>query len=106
MFKTSDWFTEASHYGNTVKVPRWGMIAGSAIGALVVLIILFDAFGTVSAGQVGIKTRFSSVVGTLQPGLYFKVPFIEGVETMDVQTQKEQVKAVEAASQDLQTVTT
>lgn len=68
------------------------------------LIILLLSVGTISSGQVGIKTRLGAVVGTVRPGIYFVTPFIESVTPMDVQTQKEQVDA-SAASSDLQTVT-
>lgn len=78
-------------------------IGVSVIG---VLILFFGIFVSVGAGQVGVKTRFGAVVGTLEPGLHMKMPFMEHVVRMDVQTQKEEVKAVSAASQDLQEVTT
>lgn len=71
---------------------------------LMVLVLVFGSFGTISSGNVGVKTRLNAVVGTVQPGLYFKVPFIEGVTSMDVQTQKDQTDAT-AASNDLQSVT-
>lgn len=83
---------------------RFGKIIGQAIAALIILIIVFGSFGTVGAGYVGVKTRFSAVRGTVEPGLYFKMPFIEDVTEMDTQTQKEQVDAT-AASSDLQNVT-
>lgn len=79
------------------------IIAG-IVAALVVLMLLAGSVGTVSAGSIGIKTRFSKVVNTIQPGLYFKLPFIEHIEQMDVQTQKDQADAT-AASNDLQSVT-
>lgn len=72
--------------------------------AIIVIILLFASIGTVSAGNIGVKTRFGKVVGTIQPGLYFQTPFIEGVTQMDVQTQKDQTDAT-AASNDLQSVT-
>lgn len=73
---------------------------------IIVLVILFGSFGTVKAGQVGIKVRFGAVTGkVLTPGLYLKIPFVEHVVKMDMQTQKEQATAG-AASKDLQTVTT
>ena len=75
-----------------------------AVLAVVVLLVVFSSFGTVSAGYVGIETRFGKVVGVKQPGLYFIAPFVDGVTTMDVQTQKDQVDAT-AASNDLQEVT-
>lgn len=73
---------------------------------VIVLLLIATMFGSVKQGQVGIKTRFSAVTGkVLQPGLYMKLPLIESVKKMDVQTQKEQVEAT-AASKDLQNVTT
>jgi regulator of protease activity HflC (stomatin/prohibitin superfamily) len=70
---------------------------------VIVLIILFGSFGTISTGEIGIKTNLSKVVGTVQPGFYVKAPFIQSVVAMDVQIQKEQVDAT-SASKDLQTV--
>lgn len=71
---------------------------------LVAVILIFSSAVTVKAGQIGIKTRFGAVTGgIINPGLHFKLPFIEGVTKMDVQNQKEQQDAG-AASADLQTV--
>ncbi len=75
----------------------------SVIG-FVVLVLLLGSFGTISAGNVGVKTQFGKVLGTVQPGLYVKIPFIQHVTSMDVQTQKDQTDAT-AASNDLQSVT-
>lgn len=96
----------ARYYDKTTEEFKVIPIVRDAVLGLIALSVVFGAFGTVGAGQVGIRTTFSSVSGTVNPGLYFKVPFIQHVVRMDVQTQKEEVKAVEAASQDLQTVTT
>lgn len=79
---------------------KWGVLA------LIVIVLLFGTIGTVLAGYVGIKTRFGAVESTVQPGLYFKLPFVEGVVQMDVQTQKDEIDSASAASQDLQTVNT
>ncbi len=70
---------------------------------VIAVVLIWGSFGTVSAGNTGIKTRFSKVVGTVNPGLYFKIPLMDSVSAMNTQTQKEQVDA-EAASSDLQTV--
>lgn len=85
---------------------RIAKYVGLGILALIILIVLFGSFGTVSAGEIGVKTSFGNVVGQVQPGLYFKMPIYQSVVSMNVQTQKEAVKSVEAASQDLQTVST
>lgn len=71
--------------------------------AFIVLIIILGSFGTVSTGEIGIKTRLSKVIGTVQPGFYVKTPFFDSVIPMDVQIQKEQVDS-SAASKDLQIV--
>ncbi len=83
---------------------KLGKIIGHVVGVLIALTVVFSSIGTISAGNIGVKTRFSKVVGTVQPGLYFKIPFMEGITSMDVQTQKDQADA-DAASNDLQSVT-
>ena len=81
-----------------------GKVIGWVVLAVAVLIVVFGTFGTVSAGNIGVKTRFGKVVGNITPGLYMKIPLIESVTQMDVQTQKDQADAT-AASNDLQSVT-
>ncbi len=73
------------------------------IALFIIVILFFSSWGTVGAGEMGIKTRFDKPVGTVPTGLYFKLPIMEDVITIDVQTQKEEVDA-SAASKDLQVV--
>jgi prohibitin 2 len=95
---------------DTVKfAPR--RLAGNNIVKLILvvvvilLLIVFSPFGTIGAGERGVRLRFDSVTGaTVEPGLYFLIPFVERVQTLDVRTQKEEMEAA-AASKDLQTVT-
>lgn len=54
--------------------------------AIVALIFIFSAWGSIDAGERGIKTRGGAVVGTLEQGYYMKLPFIEEVHEMDVRT--------------------
>lgn len=83
-----------------------GKVVFHVVALLVLLTVIFGSTGTISAGERGIKTRFGKVVGTVETGLYFKTPYIESVNVIDVQTQKEQVNDANTASADLQTVTT
>ena len=83
---------------------RVGKIIGHLVLLFIILTVLFGSFGSVPAGNVGVKTRFGKVLSTVQPGLYVKVPMIDSVVQMDVQTQKDQTNAT-AASNDLQSVT-
>lgn len=91
-------YTNAS---GDINVPK---IVVHVILAFIALVLLFGSFGTIGAGYVGVETRFGKVVGEKLPGLYFKLPLVEGITTMDVQTQKDQTDAT-AASNDLQQVT-
>lgn len=75
----------------------------AGIVAVIIVLGVLLSVGTVGAGERGVKTRFSNVVGEVQPGLYFKVPFIESVHKTDIQTQKVQQDTT-AASSDLQDV--
>ena len=71
------------------------------------LMIIFGSVGTVDAGERGVKTRFSAVVGIVEQGLYFKLPFIEKVTKMNVQTKTVKYELEDplySASKDLQDV--
>lgn len=69
-----------------------------------ILVIANFPFGTVGAGERGIQLRFGAVTGKVfGEGLYFRIPFVENVQKIDVKIQKDEVEA-SAASQDLQTV--
>lgn len=85
--------------------PRFGKIIGHVLVVLIVIVLLFGAFGTIGAGERGVKTRLGKVSSVLQPGLYFKLPFIDHVTKMDVHTQSltaTQDAPLNAASNDLQ----
>src|SRR3989344_384689 len=72
---------------------------------LIVLILIFNTFGTIGAGQRGILLQFGAVQDKVfGEGLYFKIPFIQTVVEMDVKIQKDEIPA-SAASKDLQIVT-
>lgn len=57
-----------------------------AVYAAIILSVVFGSFGTVNAGERGVKTRLGAVVGTIEPGLYFKLPLLEKVTKMEVKT--------------------
>jgi prohibitin 2 len=71
----------------------------------VILSTVNSPLGTVGAGERGVQLRFGAVTGKVfNEGLYFRIPFIERVQKMDVRIQKDEVPA-SAASKDLQIVT-
>ena len=50
--------------------------------------LLLSAFYTVEEGHVGIVKTFGEAKSQVDPGLHFKVPFIDTVEEMEVRTRK------------------
>jgi len=80
---------------------------GSIIGVIMIIAsLVLGSFTTIPAGQRGVVIRFSAVTGRiLNEGLQTKLPFIDSVEKMSVQTQKYTVDAA-SASRDLQDVNT
>lgn len=73
------------------------------IALIFVPILLGSGVGTIQTGERGVLLRFGSVHSILNEGLYFKIPFIDSVEIVDIRIQKEQTEA-DSASKDLQTV--
>lgn len=95
-FSRENWIDSQTGYPRFVKIALHVVI-------LVVLLAQFP-LGVVGAGERGVKfNRVSGGVGVVNEGLFFRLPFIEKVKTMDVKVQKEEVEA-SAASKDLQTV--
>lgn len=69
-----------ANFKKIIKIAKYSVLA------IFVLIILFGSFGTISAGEIGVKTRLGAVVGTITPGLYLKFPMIESVHPMSIKT--------------------
>ena len=69
------------------------------------MVALFvSAITTVQAGFSGVKTRFGKTVGgALDPGLHFKMPWVERITQVEVREQKMELDT-SASSKDLQTV--
>jgi len=51
------------------------------------LIFLFSSFFTISPEEVGVVLRFGKFSHTAEPGLNFKIPFVDAVEKVPVQRQ-------------------
>lgn len=86
---------------NTIKiVVKWVL-------GFIAFILILSSFGTIGAGERGVKTQFGRVISTIEQGLYFKMPIIQQVHKIDVKTQSVKYEAVDAltsASKDLQDV--
>lgn len=66
---------EAKFIANIIKWVALGLFA---------LIFVLGTFVTVATGEIGVKTRLGRVVGTMEPGLHGKLPFIEKVTKLEV----------------------
>ena len=101
----SVWQTNKGSQGDPKA--RLGGSVGSIIGVvLIAASLILGAFTTITAGHRGVVIRFSAVTGTiLEEGLQMKLPFIDSVVKMSVQTQKYETGAA-SASRDLQDVNT
>ncbi|MFA5317367.1 MAG: prohibitin family protein [Dehalococcoidales bacterium] len=83
-----------------------GKITTIAGVLLIIISIIGSSFATIPAGHRGVVIRFSTVTGTvLEEGLRMKMPFLDSVVKMSVQTEKYETGAA-AASFDLQDVNT
>jgi regulator of protease activity HflC (stomatin/prohibitin superfamily) len=75
-------------------------------GAILALVVLWGAVGTVGAGERGVLLHFGAVTGrNFGEGLYFKIPFVHQVVLMSTQIQKYSAPAT-SSSKDLQVVST
>ena len=72
-----------------LKNEKGNMILGIIVGVVILIaILLFASITTVPTGYVGVKTRFGQVQDdTIQEGLNFKAPFIEGIVKIDCKLQ-------------------
>lgn len=75
--------------------------------AMIFILSFFGTWGIVDEGERGVRVRTGNVVGTVDPGFYFKLPFIEKVPKISVRTQSvvyERENPLDSASSDLQEV--
>ena len=74
---------------NAINIPKLVAVASAA---LVTILLLSMSFYTVDEGHVGIVKTFGEAKKQTNPGLHFKVPFIDSVEEIEVRTRKNEEK--------------
>ena len=57
---------------------------GAVLGFIILLVILFGTFGNINAGEQGVLLEFGAVKGTLDEGIYAKIPIIQQVKRLNV----------------------
>lgn len=73
----------------------------AAIGILL-LTVVFGSWYTVDQGERGVRLRYGAIVGVAEPGLNFKIPFVDTVRTISVQNQAMVYENIESYSKDQQ----
>jgi len=87
-----------------IQMTERGLI-GTVVAVLVGLVALFilgGSFYTIDAGERGVILRNGKVVGTAEPGLSFKLPIVDSVREITVQTQARLYEKVMVYSRDQQ----
>jgi len=94
--KIRDSFTGEGDTGNKPKgdgppPPQQGPFAGiGKIAIIIIAVILFQvvysSFYTIQPGEVGIVLQFGKYHRTTDPGLHFKIPYIEELNKVDVES--------------------
>ncbi len=99
------WLTNRGSQGDP-NARRWGFLGSGVALAVIVVGLVGGMFTTVPAGSRGVVIRFSAVTGTvLEEGLQVKLPVLDTVVMMSIQTQKYEVPS-SAVTKDLQDVST
>mgnify|MGYP000896167916 FL=1 len=64
--------------------------------------LFFGGFYTVAPGERGVLIRLGSIVRVSEPGLHFKIPYVDRVQPVSVQTHVMRFEKVESYSKDQQ----
>lgn len=77
------------------------------LGIIVVAIlsIVFGSWYTIDQGERGVVLRYGAIAGTAEPGLGFKLPVIDSIVRISVQSKAAVYDAMEAYSRDQQPAT-
>jgi len=95
-----------NRYNQYKRKAKMNAVVGSTIAGVVgiaALTVLGGSWYTVGEGYRGVQLRNGAVVGTAEPGLGFKMPVIDTVVDISVQSQARTYENVQAYSKDQQT---
>ena len=77
----------------------------AAFIGLAILSVVLGSWYTVDEGERGVILRYGAVAGVAQPGLGFKIPLIDSVVRVSVQSKAAIYNGMEAYSRDQQPAT-
>lgn len=96
----------STEFNPKLRSLRPGKWIGAAVAIVLVLVIGGNAFTTVQYGHVGLYKTFGKLDDqVLQPGLHFKIPFIQDIIQVNTKVTKAETDT-SASSKDLQPVST
>ncbi|MDW7772729.1 MAG: FtsH protease activity modulator HflK [Desulfobulbaceae bacterium] len=77
--------------GQTRKPSGQGPFAGMSkvlliIGAVIIFQVVYSSFYTIQPGEVGVVLQFGKYHRTTTPGLHFKIPYLEELIKVDIET--------------------
>ncbi len=93
-------------YDNHIRKNKMNAIVGGTFATLIgltALTVIGGSWYTVGEGYRGVTLRNGAVVGTAEPGLGFKMPIIDSVVDISVQSQAQLYENILAYSRDQQT---
>ncbi|WP_295159505.1 prohibitin family protein [uncultured Brachyspira sp.] len=64
---------------------------------------IFSSITIVSTGEIGIRSRLGKAISQEEPGLHFRIPFIDTIKIMEVREQTVE-KIYSVSSKDMQTI--
>lgn len=81
---------------------RIAALVGAVIAFILTISVVFGSWYTIDQGERGVILRNGAITGTADPGLGFKLPFVDHVATINVQSRAKVYDAVETYSRDQQ----
>lgn len=82
-----------------MKISVLGLVG---LGVVLVALLLMSSWYQIDQGEEGVVLRTGAVTGTVGPGLHFKLPLIEDVKEVSLQSHTKTFEAMESYSRDQQ----
>jgi len=81
----------ADDFFNDIKIPpEFDFVKRNLkpiVTGIIVVVLAFGSFFQIGTEEIGVITQFGKYIRTVEPGLNFKVPFVEAVIKVPVQRQ-------------------
>lgn len=84
-----------------MNIDKFNIPLKTIITVVVAISLLFSSVYTVNEGHIGIVKRFSEAKEQVNPGLHFKVPFIDSVEEIEVRTRKNEERMASSTKEQM-----